>query len=185
MQINNTNNINFKGIYKLPKTQQNIKEIVEYVEPTFSFVRHEKLLVFEGNNPFKVVFDDFFRKLAKENGANIEWLKMNAKNYGINLYDMGDDVIHVISGNKEISKFADYLVSMLPKKEGMIDKIKHLFTKDTAVEATCDLPEHLKFVSFLAKENERVNASFSEYAKDVVSLNNAKELFKRVLSERL
>ena len=44
--------INFTGIYKIPNTPKNIKEIEEKVIPMYSYLKHEKSFRFSWRKPF-------------------------------------------------------------------------------------------------------------------------------------
>ncbi len=64
MQTINSN-VNFTGVYRIPKTPKNIKEINEKVIPMYSFLKHEPVAGFPGENPFVLGFEVLKDVVAK------------------------------------------------------------------------------------------------------------------------
>ena len=187
MKINSIDNTKFNGIYSIPKTPKNIEEIQKYVIPAFNNVRHESICIFSGNNPFKILLDIIKEKVAKDNHSSVDWLMANASRHGLKLDEAGDDVLHVLSGEKEIGNLIEYLQSRLGTEKTFVQKIKGLFIKDKSHTFTIqeDLPEHLRVLSIFLQNNQREDAAFKEYAKNVVHVETAQDLFKKVMTERL
>ena len=110
MQINNQSyNIKFSGIYRLPNTAENANAIKHYVLPMYNEIKHDKIFIFPGNNPFRIGVDIIMDMIAKSNHSSREWVKMNAQNYGINIPNLNEEVIHVISSTKDVERFKKYI----------------------------------------------------------------------------
>ena len=81
MIINNQKNItNFSGIYRLPKTVQNISDIERHVAPMYQYLKHEPILIFEGNSKNNLIIFSHLPCLSRHNALmtflNPNWLQL-------------------------------------------------------------------------------------------------------------
>lgn len=184
MNINRIDNTNFNGMYKIPYSAKNMQELKDFVLPTYKGISNEPVFIFSGNNPFKVGLDTIMETIAKSNNSSIEWLKMNAKNHGIELPD-NNDTLHIISTEKDIKKLLEYMIKRVQsKKPTFVDKLKKFFGIAKAPEYDENLPQHLLLLSEALKIDSQEAEAFKEYSKDFKKAGSAKELFKLLMSER-
>lgn len=185
MQINKTTtNTNFKGIYKLPNTPENANALKHYVLPMYNSIKNDKIFVFPGNNPFKLGVDIIIDMVAKSNQSSKEWIKLNAQLYDINLNNIGEDVIHIISSSKDVDKFKRYIKNRTSKNRLLLRRFnKFLKLKNGIKETHKNIPEHLKIIFAALKRNKEEDKAFAQYAKDAVEATSPEELLSFLLTE--
>lgn len=180
--------LNFTGIYKIPNTPKNIKEIQEKVIPMYSYLKHDKVSGFPGENPFVLGFEVLKGIVANANNASKVWLEMNAKNHGQILPDTNTDFLHIISGNKDIQEFIDYIKKRIKANENTpLNKLKKMFSilqdNNTARE---QLPEHLKIIDRAIELYEKERLEYQKFIqnKNIISVSSAQELLAKMLTEK-
>ena len=190
MQINKINNTNFQGIYRIKNSPAIVKEIQNKVAPSYRMVSHNPIVAFPGKNPFKITLDILMEIIAKSQNSSKDWLEMNAKNHGLDLSatKIGDDYIHIITGEKDIKNIVEYMIDRTKKLQPSFkDKVMNFFgiTKEVDYGITENTPEHLKPLFIALSKIEEEDIAFEEFAgKKVIKVNTPKELLTRMLMER-
>ena len=184
MDIKAIDNTTFNGFYKIPVNTKNMFEIRNYVFPAITRVKRTPVVIFSGNNPFKLILKYAMKCIADNNNGSIEWLKMNAANHGLDINDDGEDVLNIITTQKDIDNLIEYISKRInSRKPKFMDKVKSFIGIKESNPNYEKLPEHLKVLSdFLKADKEEIKA-FSSYTRDAVIVDDARELLKRVLTE--
>lgn len=187
MQINLLDSMTFNGFYKLPNTQINAEKLVNKIqlnpgelsmeqiaekllkEPdipeiakVYKMLRNGDMFAFIGGTPFAhICWNSLLQNVAKSNSSDINWLKMNAQNYGIDASRFpGDEYIHVITTKNDMVDCLSYLrntiLRLLPTP---LNSIRTFFDRQKiSRNIDAELPEHLKIIAgaknFLELENQ-------------------------------
>lgn len=180
--------LNFTGIYKIPNTPKNIKEIQEKVIPMYSYLKHEKVSGFPGENPFVLGLEVIKEIVANANNASKVWLEMNAKNHGQILPDTNTNFLHIISGKKDIQEFVEFIIQRLKANENTpLNKLKNIFNsiKNISNEKQ-KLPEHLQIVDKAIELYEKEKLEYKKFIqnKNVISVSSTQELLAKMLTEK-
>ncbi len=186
MQVTNSQP-SFTSIYRIKNTPKNIKEIEEKVLPMYTFLKHEKVAVFEGDNPFEIVFDVIKEIVADSNHASKLWLEMNAKIHGQILPDSNMDFLHIISSNKDVQDFIGYITKRQKAYENKpIKRIKEFFKSVLTPQERKDLPEHLQIMEEASKAYNTEREEYQKFlnGKDVVNVSSTQELLAKMLTEK-
>lgn len=190
MQINKINNTNFQGIYRIKNTPAIVTEIQNKVAPSYKMVSNNPLVAFPGKNPFKIALDILMDMVADSQNSSKSWLAMNAKNHGLDLSaeKIGDDYIHIITGEKDIKNIVEYMIERSNKlKPTFKDKVMNFFgiSKEANYNITENTPEHLIPLFVGLSKNEEEDIAFAEFTgKRVIKVNTPQELLTRMLMER-
>lgn len=181
MQIRN--DVNFTGIYRLPLNEKNLREFREHIVPMYTYIRHEPIVTFPGNNPAKFIGDIMLNRIAELAGGSKEWLKMNAQNHNLDVSDMTSSVLHVISSRKDVERFNEFIKNTAAKKMSFFEKLKIALNPNKNIRE--DLPLHLKFVQATLNNMKTRDKEFAEFAgTDLVEVKTPQELLKRMLTEK-
>lgn len=187
MQTINSQKINFTGIYKIPNTPKNLKEIEEKVIPMYNYLKHENIIGYQGENPFVYGFEYIKQIVADSNNASKSWLEMNAKNHGQIFPDTNTDFIHIISSNKDIKEFNEYLQSRVKANENTpLKKIKRIFSSFLTQKENNELPAHLKLMERAIELYEKERTEYQKFLnrKKVSKVSSAQELLAKILTEK-
>ena len=187
MIINNQNHrTNFSGIYRLPKTVQNISDIERHVAPMYQDLKHEPILIFEGKNPFKIGVDILMDIIANSHSSSINWLKMNATNHGASFDGLADDIIHIVSGKKEIEQIIEYMKNRLNPKTNFFERAKNFFNFNNSKNYTYqNKPEHLRTFFQMLETNREENIAFENaYKTKIIEVKTPQELLTKMLCEK-
>lgn len=183
MQINNQSyNIKFSGIYRLPNTAENANAIKHYVLPMYNEIKQEKIFIFPGNNPFRIGVDIIMDMVAKSNHGSREWVRMNAQNHGINITNLGDEVIHIISSNKDVERFKKYIKTRTSKERFLLKKLNRL-VKNSKKNTSTNVPDHLKIIFAALRRNKEEDKAFSQFSKNAIDVTSPEELLSFILTE--
>lgn len=117
--------------------------------------------------------------------GSIEWLYLNAKNFGINI-PVTENSIYVFT-DKTLEDFAVAIA-----KTGVIENsgsklkfknILNIFKKKTKKKD--DLPEHILQVKNLLNEHSNINRMFDDFYKEnkIISKSTPQELFSAMMRE--
>lgn len=188
MQINNIQSkTNFNGIYRIQNTPENVKLIKENVVPMYSFLKKEAVGAFPGNNPLIIGLEFIMEKLAKSNQASKDWLILNAKNFGTKIPNLNKDYLHVISSNKDLNEFVDFITKRMDSyKESPFQKVINFFKGFVPKENSENLPEHIQILnkSIEIFDNEAIEYQKFLSDKKVISVSSPQELLAKMLSEK-
>ena len=185
MQINNQSyNIKFSGIYRLPNTAENAKALKHYVLPLYNEIKHDKIFIFPGNNPFRLGVDIIIDMVAKSNHSSKEWVKMNAHNHGINITNIGEEVIHIISSDKDVGSFKKYIKTRTSKERFLLKKLNRLLkNRNNKNKSYANIPEHLNIIFAALRRNKEEDKAFSQFAKNAIDVTSPEELLSFILTE--
>ena len=180
--------LHFTGIYKIPNTPKNIKEIEEKVIPMYKYLKHEKVLGFPGENPCVLGFETIKEIVANKNNASKIWLGMNAKIHGLILPDTNTNFLHIISGEKDLQEFVEFIIKRLKANENTpLKKLKNFFNslKNKNSEKQ-KLPEHLQIVDRAVELYEKEKLEYQKFIqnKNIISVSSAQELLSKLLTEK-
>ena len=197
MNINQIDNLNFKAIYRIPYSEQTLKEVGQKVLPVFEKVSNQKSAYFVGRNPFFDGLKIWIDAIAMQNNASAEWLMMNAKNHGGEVEHIEEGFIHIITGEKDIQAVQNYQnertnatiekIKKIGKERGTLwYKIKKLFGKEDKPKLAYNenTPEHLKLLFQLIKQNKDETESFNNVFPKIIEIKSTKELFTKMMNER-
>ena len=183
MQINKTDSTNFKGIYRIANTPKNVSEIQKFVTPMYEHIKHEKTLLFEGYNPFKQALDILLDNMAEEQNYSLSWLKMNAENFGADFSKVGDGILHIVAGKKDLSRVFEHMKNRAFNKPTVLEKIKEFFSRPE--EDYSDKPEHLRLLFHALDANKEEDKSFYEkFGEEIIEVKTPQELITKMLSEK-
>lgn len=184
MQINKVDNINYKGLYKIPYSERNLKELTEFVVPTYMNISKEPVIIFSGNNPFRIGLGSLMKLIAEKNKSSVGWLKMNAQNHGMDVSGMDINVLNIVSTQKDINKLQEYMLNRVnSRKPKFMDRVKYFFGVREVPDFDKNLPAHLAVLSEGLKLDKEESEAFAEYSQKAKLLNSAQELFKSLMSE--
>lgn len=111
MKINEINSQNFKGIYRIKNTPQNMEALKNVVIPTYEFLRNEPARIFKGENPFsEFLINIGIKKVANVNHYSEQWVIQNAKNHGIKFEE--DKSIYIITGEEDKKALLKYMENL-------------------------------------------------------------------------
>lgn len=190
MHINNINNTNFQGIYRIKNSPAIKNEIKNKVTPMYQMVSNNPVIIFSGKNPFKIGLDILMNLIADSQNSSKTWLEMNAKNHGLDLSaaNIGDDILHIITDKKDIDNLIEYMINRIKKTEPTFKtKIMNFLgiNKTDNYGIKNDTPKHLKPLFIALSKNEAENVAFEEYTKGkVINVDSPKELLTKLLLER-
>ena len=180
--------LNFTGIYKIPNTSKNIKDIEEKVIPMYSYLKHEKVSGFPGENPFVLGFEAIKEIVANKNNASKILLEMNAKNHGQILPDTNTNFLHIISGEKDLQEFVEFIIQRLKANENTpLNKLKNFFHYLKNINSEKQkLPEHLQIVDKAVELYEKEKLEYQKFIQDknIISVSSAQELLAKMLTEK-
>ena len=184
MNINRIENTNFNGLYKVPYTEKNMEALKNFVIPTYMNISKEPVIVFTGNNPFKVGLVKLMELIAKKNNSNVDWLKMNAQNHGVDVSGADCDIINIVSTRKDIDKLQKYMVSRInSRKPSLAEKIQNFFGIRAVPDYDTNLPVHLAILSEGLRLDKEEAEAFAEYSKNIKLYKDSKDVFKALMSE--
>lgn len=184
MQINKVDNISYKGLYKIPYSERNLKELTEFVVPAYMNISKEPVIIFSGNNPFKIGLSKLMELIAEKNNSSVNWLKMNAQNHGMDVSETESKILNIVTTNNDINKLQEYMLNRInSRKPKFMDKVKNFFGVREVPDFDENLPAHLAVLSEGLKLDKEESAAFAEYSKKAKLLNSAQELFKALMSE--
>lgn len=196
MPINRINT-NFKGIYRIPYSEESVQELKQNLLPTYINVTNQKAKFFVGRHPFFDSFKVCHKIIADENNSSVEWLKMNAQNHGAKAKDFDEEFIYVISGEKDLNALNSYIEDRvinilnvaketIKEKYSILSKIKKLFIgeKNNEPDSVKNAPEHLKFLFYLIDTEKKETKAFEEFAPQKIESKNTKDLFIKMMQER-
>ncbi len=184
MRINKTNNLQFTGIYKVPLNEKNLKDVEEYVIPVYGYIRHQPIIFFMGENPYKIFMDAFIDNIAEASGGSTNWLKMNAAKYNMETDLIDNKFFHIITLN-DVPRLKNFFNETSPKKLSFIDKIKHKFKKLEVPHLPEHLPTHLKYLQATFDEIKKKNAEFEKFTQGKrITVNDSHDLLLKMLLER-
>lgn len=188
MQVTNVQSqTNFNGIYRIKNTPENVKLIKENVAPMYSFLRKESIGAFPGNNPLIIGLEFIMEKLAKSNQASKDWLILNAKNFGTKIPNLNKDYLYVISSNKDLNEFVDFITKrMNTYKESPFQKVINFFKGFTQKENSENLPEHIQILnkSIEIFDNETIEYQKFLSKKKIIDVSTPQELLAKMLLEK-
>ena len=183
MEINHINSTNFNGIYRMQYTAQDLEHIKSHVAPMYQYLKQEPILIFDGNNPFKIGVDIIMNLIANSQNSSTNWLKMNATRHGVDFEGLGSNTLHVISGRKEINNFLEYLQKRVAKKTSFFEKFKNIFSKNK--NTYNDKPAHLRKLFEVLETNREENFEFQKaYNNRIVEVKTPQELLTKILCEK-
>lgn len=180
-----TQNVNFTGIYKISNTQENIKIIEEKVIPMYNLMRHENVVGINCDNPLAIGIEFIKEKVGKSQGASKEWLMMNARRFGIELPELNTDNLFIVSGNKDIMKFAQYFQQRLKANtKGPLARFFAMFKPK--VKHSQDLPEHLKSLPQILEDYNKESSLYREFLskENVITVKTPQELLTKMMTEK-
>ena len=185
MQVNKIEYTNFNGCYKLANTLSNVAKLTNIIAPAYIDKTNQSILIFSGNNPFKIVVKKIINEVAKKNNSSVEWLKMNAKNHGLYMNDDGYETLNIITSGKDINSFYDYFVARIERLKPTLKNkiIRALGLNKTIPRIDKDLPEHLMMLSYSLNFDKEETAAFKEYSKDFKTVSSAEQLFELMMRE--
>lgn len=189
MQINKIDNqTSFNGMYKIPKTVKNMQELYDHVLPTYFSLKDEPVFLFNGSNPFNSVLDTMTKSIADEQGSSVNWLKINAANFGANLSDFGEEVLHIITGKKDVAKLKKYIperLSAWEKETSLIGILTSMFRHKHEIPFDKKTPKHLRPLFCSLQTNVKETTAFRKFAQDkVISVKTPQELLEKMLMEK-
>ena len=180
--------LNFTGIYKIPNTPKNIKDIEEKVIPMYNYLKHENVSGFPGENPFVLGFEAIKYIVENANNASKVWLEMNAKNHGQILPDTNTNFLHIVSGKKDIQEFLEFIIQRLKANENTpLHKLKNFFSSVNNINSEKQkLPEHLQLVDKAIELYEKERLEYQKFIqnKNIISVSSAQELLAKMLTEK-
>lgn len=162
MIINKTNPTNFKGFYRLPNKANYLKEVTEYIIPTYQLSKKEPIYTFVGKNPFNIGLKPALQDAKKISGYDENWVRANAKNHNLDLSVFGEDSICIVSGQKDFDEFFLYTQKRFKEMDRFWAKIKRVMSIGKAVNQK-SIPKHLKFLSSVIESNRKENQLFEEF----------------------
>lgn len=214
MQINSITSDSFKGFYKIPNTHLHAEKliykfelpaietdaetfiksfskntIIPEIAKVYKALRGQEMISFEGSSPFaKNIWNALLKSVAESNHSSVEWLKMNAENFGIDISKFpGSESIIVISSDKDCVECLKYLrdkiYRLLPTP---INSIKDLFEKQKINRnINSDLPEHLQIIERAKNFLEMEKNLFAQKVLNgkVKEVNEINQLLNRMMSE--
>ena len=184
MQVNKIDTTNFQGIYRIANTPKNVSEIQKFVTPMYEHIRHEKTLLFEGYNPFKQALDILLEHIADEQKYSLSWLKMNAENFGADFSKVGDGILHIIAGKKDLSRVLEHMKNRAFHKPTVLEQIKEFFSRPE--KDYSDKPEHLRLLFHALDVNKDEDTAFYEkFGKEIIEVKTPQELLTQMLGEKL
>jgi len=184
MQVNKIDTTNFQGIYRIANTPRNVSEIQKYVTPMYEQIRHEKSFLFEGFNPFKQALDIILNEIADGEKYSLSWLKMNAENFGADFSKIGDGILHIITGKKDISRVFEHMKNRAFHKPTVLEQIKEFFSRPE--EDYSDKPEHLRLLFHALDVNkEEDNAFYENFGDEIIEVKTPQDLLTKMLCEKL
>ena len=127
-------------------------------------------------------------ELGKKNGGSKEWLAMNARNNGINFPDFNMDFLHLVTGEKDITKFINYFTERMKSYQpNKFQKFLNFFKAHEANGYRPEMPEHLQPVCEALHMYRKERDLYREFikGKEIVSVNIPQELLTRMMTERL
>lgn len=179
MQVNNSPN--FTGFYKIPQKSEEFTKLVS------SCCEHKKesVIILNGNYPFFDSFEQVYEKIANENGGGINWLRNNAKKYGINIPQDDKNTTLVITSQKDVVEFLNYYKKYsksLISNFGPLSRIKFLICDTLRIGKDADLPLYLKIVKHLAQTEEKFIKIYNEYLsnKNVINISSFEEFLEKI-----
>ena len=111
MKIQNTSsNANFKAYYKVPYDSRTALLNRSGIMPSYGFINNEPALTFVGDNILAGVFNKQLERIAKAAGGTVEWLKNNARNYGLKVPDSDMSHLTVVTGLKDIRDIENFAI---------------------------------------------------------------------------
>lgn len=184
MQINKTSvNMKFSGIYKMPNTPENVMAIKQYVLPMYNDIKKDKIFIFPGNNPFKLGIDVIMDMVAKSHHSSREWVRMNAQNHGLDINNIGEDVIHIISSSSDVEKLKKYIKSRTSLDRRFFRRINRYFKFRNNKEVYKNIPEHLKVILNVLKRNKEEDKAFAQFAQKAIEVTSPQELLSFLIIE--
>ena len=126
--------------------------------------------------------------VANKNNASKIWLEMNAKNHGQILPDTNTNFLHIISGEKDLQEFLEFIIQRLKANENTpLNRLKHFFNSLKNINREKQkLPEHLQLVDKAIELYEKERLEYQKFIqnKNVISVSSAQELLAKMLTEK-
>lgn len=180
-----TEKINFTGVYRIPNTPENVKLVNEKVTPMYKLMKHESVIGMEGENPLAYGVEFVKEIISSSQNSSKEWLMMNARNFGIELPRLNKENLLIISGQKDILKFAEFFQERIKANiKTPLQKFFDFFKTKTPNSQY--LPEHLKVLPEFLEIYNKEAALYREFlsGRNVIDVKTPQELLTKMMTER-
>lgn len=183
MKIQKTSeNINFVAYYRIPY-KQSIPNLPQGgVMPLYGYIKNKPILVFLGDYLLTGQINHHIDKIAKSAGGSVEWLRNNAKNFGVNFDKINTSYVTVVTGYNDITEFENFALKQeKQKRSGIINKLKTFFKALKIIKDNYDVyPRHILSLKIVLNNfAEHIN-NFNEFmsSKNKIHLNSIEDLIK-------
>ena len=109
---------------------------------------------------------------------------MNAQNYGINIPNLSEEVIHVISSTKDVERFKKYIKIRTSKERFLLKKLHRILkNRNNKKNSHVNIPEHINIIFAALRRNKEEDKAFSQFAKNAIDVTSPEELLSFILTE--
>lgn len=182
MRVNTDSNTTFNGIYKIPNTAYNAKELENKVKPIYNYVKKKPIITFSGKSPYWALVLIIIQKIIKKENSSYNWLVTNALDYGIDIEKARTNYLTVVSGRDDVLNVINHFDQRV-KNNKFKFIVKKIFVNDNKYK---NIPTHLlqlaKFLNIYENESKEFNKKFGN---KVIYVDNSKELLSYLLKESL
>lgn len=111
MKIQNTTaRVNFGAYFKVPYNKDTLMLNPTGLLPSYGIINKEPALTFVGDSMLAGVFNKQIEKIAKAAGGTVDWLKNNAKNYGLKIPEIDTSHLTIVTGFDDIREIEEYAI---------------------------------------------------------------------------
>lgn len=183
MQTTNIGNMNFKGLYKIPNTQNNIQLITKYVIPPYQLFKKQPVVILNGL-PQDNAIKSILKKIADSCQGSVEWLYKNAENFGVNIPEF-DNNLYVITG-ESAKVFTDICKDVNNSvKPSTKNKFKNIFIRLFKTPSKDDLPKHIRLLKAALKNYYEISDKFKDFYGEnkILNMDTPQNLYSAMMRE--
>lgn len=183
-----TDNVNFTGFYRIPKSPKALKEITTEIIPAYKRLCFKPVTILD-NIPLNKNFDSFVEELAHERNYSRGWLHRLAQINDFKIPDTNSKFINIITGAEDINLFNNFINDSTKKinsKLNIRNQLKILFSHIFQVGEDSDLPLYLRFLKEFANVHTNYLNNFEKFLSDrkVKDVSTPQELLAKMLAEK-
>lgn len=182
----------FSGLYKLPYSAENYRNVMYYAIPKYKSVKHEPILLLKSPTPYWNLITDEIKRIAIRNNSSLEWAILNLKYHGADISNLSPKDILVISGKNDTNKifhvFSKITKHIEKKYENttILGKLKSLFVINPYQQKISQYPKHLQnyfALEMIINDTRKILDNFIKNKK-IINIDNPQDLLTKIIKEQ-
>lgn len=182
----------FSGLYKLPYSAENYRNVMYYAIPKYKSVKHEPIVLLKGSTPYLDLLSNEIKRIAIRNNSSFEWAIQNLRYYGADISNLNPKDMLVISGENDTNKILPVISEItkyIEKKyenTTILSKLKSLFVINPYQQKISQYPKHLQDYFALEMIINDVRKLWDNFIKNkkIINIDNPQDLLTKIIKEQ-